>query len=114
MCGRRRIRLAPAPFILPGRRPSVKTPGSPNVRHRFGGRRLGPPAGRSAPKWHRNPLESHETRPEMARPSEADGHPYFTPFVFAIASSFSARMMLRWSAASFWPSMPKATAISCE
>ncbi len=33
---------------------------------------------------------------------------------FAIASSFSERIMLRWRAASFRPSMPKATAISWE
>ncbi len=72
---------------------------------------------RSAPKWRRNSLESHETRPRMARPEagpEADGRAYFPPLPFAIASSFSARIVLRWSAASFCPSMPKATAISWE
>ena len=66
-----------------------------------------------ARKWRRKPLKSLETRPEMARARGLEKRPYLPPF-FAIASSFSARMVLRLSAASFCPSMPKATAISCE
>jgi hypothetical protein len=73
-----------------------------------------------ARKIRRKPLDSLETRPEMARAltpalcrKRERGRRAYLAF-FAIASSFSARMVLRWSAASFFPSMPKATAISCE
>jgi hypothetical protein len=66
-----------------------------------------------ARKWRRKPLKSLKTRPEMARAPSLEMRPYLPPF-FAIPSSFSARMVLRLSAASFCPSMPKATAINCE
>ena len=67
----------------------------------------------SGRKWRRKPLKTLETRPEMVRAPDLEVGPYLSPF-FAIPSSFSARMVLRLSAASLSPSMPKATAINCE
>ncbi len=54
---------------------------------------------------------SGETSPIASKPGGRRASPHF---FFAMPSSFSERMVLRWSAASFSPSMPKATAISWE
>ena len=80
MCGRRRIHLArrrDLSFPAAGR--SVKTPGSPNVRHQLGGRRVGARAGRSArngaaTRWNRTKrAENGASRRPTGAPRANDG-----------------------------------------